>query len=62
MLLNWAGNYAYRAERLHRPASVEQLRAIVAAAPQILDRDIPADPWDVPLDAVATPKEFLACP
>jgi alditol oxidase len=33
--VNWAGNYAYRAERLHRPASVEQLRELVAAAPQI---------------------------
>jgi xylitol oxidase len=32
---NWAGNYAYRAERLHRPTSVEQLRELVAAAPQI---------------------------
>jgi alditol oxidase len=32
---NWAGNYAYRAERLHRPTSVEQLRKLVAAAPQI---------------------------
>jgi xylitol oxidase len=32
---NWAGNYAYRAERLHRPASVEQLRELIAAAPQI---------------------------
>ena len=35
MLRNWAGNYAYRAERLHRPSSVEQLCEIVAAAPQI---------------------------
>jgi len=33
--LNWAGNHAYRAERVHRPTSVEQLREIVAAAPQI---------------------------
>jgi xylitol oxidase len=32
---NWAGNYAYRAERLHRPTSLEQLRELVAAAPQI---------------------------
>ena len=32
---NWAGNYAYRADRLHRPSSVEQLCEIVAAAPQI---------------------------
>ena len=32
---NWAGSYAYRAGRVHRPASVEQLREIVAAAPEI---------------------------
>jgi alditol oxidase len=35
MLRNWAGNYAYRAGQVHRPASVEQLREIVAAAPRI---------------------------
>jgi len=28
---------------------------------QLLDHDIPADPWDMPLDAIATPKEFLTC-
>jgi alditol oxidase len=32
---NWAGNYAYRAERLHEPATLEELRAIVAGAPRI---------------------------
>jgi alditol oxidase len=32
---NWAGNYAYGAARVHRPASVEELREIVAAAPSI---------------------------
>ncbi|HEY7076158.1 MAG TPA: FAD-binding protein, partial [Solirubrobacteraceae bacterium] len=32
---NWAGNLVYRAERLHRPESLEQLREIVAAAPRI---------------------------
>ena len=35
MLRNWAGNHAYRAERVHRPSSVEELREIVAAARQI---------------------------
>jgi alditol oxidase len=35
MLRNWSGNHTYRAERLHRPSSVEQLREIVAAAPHI---------------------------
>ena len=33
--VNWAGSYTYRAERLHRPSSLEQLREIVATAPQI---------------------------
>lgn len=27
---NWAGNYAYRAARLHRPETVHELRALVA--------------------------------
>jgi len=29
--------------------------------PQILDEAIPADPWDVPLDAIATPGEWIDC-
>ena len=32
-LVNWAGNHAYRAERLHRPSSLEQLR----------EADVPAE-------------------
>jgi xylitol oxidase len=32
---NWAGNYEYRAQRLHRPATVEQLQEIVASAPSV---------------------------
>jgi 5-formyltetrahydrofolate cyclo-ligase len=28
---------------------------------QILDDPIPADPWDVPLDAIATPREWIQC-
>ena len=32
---NWAGNYVYRAERLHRPSTLEQVREIVATAPRI---------------------------
>ena len=31
-LSNWSGNYAYRAPRLHRPSSVEELQRIVAGA------------------------------
>lgn len=30
--VNWAGNYAYRAAKLHRPRSLEQLQEIVAGA------------------------------
>src|SRR5436190_24008443 len=32
---NWGGNYAYRAARLHRPATLDELRRIVARAPRI---------------------------
>ncbi len=32
---NWAGNYTYQATRLHRPCSVDELRAIVARTPRI---------------------------
>jgi 5-formyltetrahydrofolate cyclo-ligase len=28
---------------------------------QLIDEPIPADPWDIRLDAVATPKEWLQC-
>ncbi|MEA3008379.1 MAG: 5-formyltetrahydrofolate cyclo-ligase [Sphingomonadales bacterium] len=28
---------------------------------QILPDPIPADPWDVPLDAIATPREWISC-
>ncbi len=33
--VNWAGNYTYRAERVHRPSTLEQLREIVAGAPRV---------------------------
>jgi xylitol oxidase len=33
--MNWAGNYAYQATRLHEPASLDELRAIVARTPKI---------------------------
>jgi alditol oxidase len=32
---NWAGNYAYRAKRLHRPRTLEELQEIVAAAQSV---------------------------
>ena len=28
---------------------------------QISDTPLPADPWDAPLDAIATPKEWIVC-
>jgi 5-formyltetrahydrofolate cyclo-ligase len=28
---------------------------------QLIDEPIPADPWDVPLDAIATPLEWIDC-
>ncbi|WP_425861047.1 D-arabinono-1,4-lactone oxidase [Arthrobacter sp. TWP1-1] len=32
---NWAGNYSYGASAIHSPESVEDLRALVAAAPKV---------------------------
>jgi 5-formyltetrahydrofolate cyclo-ligase len=28
---------------------------------QLVDEVLPADPWDVPLDAIATPREYVSC-
>jgi 5-formyltetrahydrofolate cyclo-ligase len=33
----------------------------LAWEPQILDAPIPPDPWDVRLDAIATPSEWIDC-
>jgi alditol oxidase len=33
--VNWAGTHAYRAARIHRPSTVEELREIVARAPTV---------------------------
>jgi xylitol oxidase len=30
---NWAGNYTYRARKLHRPSTIEQVQEIIANAP-----------------------------
>lgn len=35
MSTNWAGNVTYRAARVHRPRTLDELRAVVAAAPSI---------------------------
>jgi 5-formyltetrahydrofolate cyclo-ligase len=33
----------------------------LAWEPQMLEAPIPADPWDMKLDAIATPKEWIWC-
>jgi 5-formyltetrahydrofolate cyclo-ligase len=33
----------------------------IAWETQISEAPIPADPWDVPLDAIATPREWIPC-
>ena len=33
--VNWAGNYSYRADKLHRPTTIEQVQEIVAHAPRV---------------------------
>jgi 5-formyltetrahydrofolate cyclo-ligase len=33
----------------------------IAWETQISSYDLPADPWDVPLDAIATPAEWISC-
>ncbi|MBA2366047.1 MAG: FAD-binding protein [Actinobacteria bacterium] len=33
--LNWAGNYRYRADKLHRPSTLEQVQEVIVNAPQI---------------------------
>jgi xylitol oxidase len=32
---NWAGNYTYRARKLHRPATIEQVQEIIVNAPRV---------------------------
>ena len=32
---NWAGNYVYRAEKLHRPSTIEQLQETIAQTPAL---------------------------
>ena len=32
---NWAGNYAFRANRLHRPSTLDELQEILARAPSV---------------------------
>ena len=32
---NWAGNYTYRAQKLHRPSTIEQVQEIIVNAPRV---------------------------
>src|ERR1700686_2180429 len=32
---NWAGNYTYRAEKLHRPTTIEQVQEIISNAASV---------------------------
>jgi xylitol oxidase len=32
---NWAGNYTYRAQKMHRPSTIEQLQEIIVKAPWV---------------------------
>ena len=34
-VINWAGNYSFGADTLHRPATLDELREIVACAPNV---------------------------
>ncbi|WBB78679.1 FAD-binding protein [Micromonospora sp. WMMD882] len=34
-LVNWAGNLTFRARRVHRPTTLDELRAVVAGAPRV---------------------------
>ncbi|MCF6734358.1 D-arabinono-1,4-lactone oxidase [Blastococcus sp. KM273129] len=53
---NWAGNVAYRAARLHRPASLAELQAVVAGSERVKalgSRHCFNDIADTPADLVA---------
>ncbi|HEU0098828.1 MAG TPA: 5-formyltetrahydrofolate cyclo-ligase [Allosphingosinicella sp.] len=53
------GHYDRALSHLREGGSV--LAIGLAWEEQILDDPIPADPWDVPLDAIATPREWIPC-
>jgi len=46
------------------PADARRRRILaigLAWESQLSDAPIPLDPWDMKLDAVATPKEWISC-
>ena len=53
------GHYDRALSHLREGSSV--LTIGIAWENQIHDSPLPADPWDVPLDAIATPREWIAC-
>ena len=53
------GNYDRALAHLREAGAVATIG--IAWETQISDRPIPADPWDIPLDAIATPAEWIQC-
>ncbi|MEA3041190.1 MAG: 5-formyltetrahydrofolate cyclo-ligase [Sphingomonadales bacterium] len=53
------GHYDRALSHLREGGSVTAIG--LAWEDQILDAPIAADPWDEPLDAIATPKEWIQC-
>ncbi len=53
------GHYDRALSHLRESGSVFTIG--IAWETQISEDPIPADPWDVPLDAIATPREWIQC-
>ena len=53
------GHYDRALSHLRQAGTVRTIG--IAWEQQISDEPIPADPWDVPLDAIATPAEWIDC-
>ncbi|MGE5722625.1 MAG: 5-formyltetrahydrofolate cyclo-ligase, partial [Sphingomonadales bacterium] len=53
------GHYDRALSHLRQSGTVRTIG--IAWEQQISDEPIPADPWDVPLDAIATPAEWIDC-
>lgn len=55
------GHYDRALALLRESLSTPVLTIGLAWESQISDEPIPADPWDMRLDAIATPKEWISC-
>ena len=55
------GHYDRALAHLGESLSTPVLTIGLAWESQISDEPIPADPWDMRLDAIATPKEWISC-